>query len=158
MQTGLIHLHNLLRWVIIILLLLSIVKSFSGWQSKKAFTPGDKKLWLFTMMAAHITLLIGLYQWLLGRYGIISPGFPEWGKISAPDKKFYLFFQIEHPIGMILAIVLITLGRGMAKKSVNDEIKFKKAFWFFLLALIVILATVPWPFREIVGRPWFPGA
>jgi hypothetical protein len=45
----------------------------------------------------------------------------------------------------------------MAKKSVSDQTKFKKAFWFFLIALIFILATVPWPFRQIVGRPWVPG-
>ncbi len=155
MQTGLIHLHNLLRWVILVLLLLTIINSFSGWQNKKVFTPGDKKLWLFTMITAHITLLIGLYQWLFGRYGMMVTSLPE-GTTVMKD-KFYRFFWVEHPTGMILAIVLITLGRGMAKKTVSDEIKFKKAFWYFLLALIVILATVPWPFREIVGRPWFPG-
>ncbi|HTE12867.1 MAG TPA: hypothetical protein VK645_17930, partial [Chitinophagaceae bacterium] len=60
MQMGLVHLHNLLRWVILILLVISIIKSYSGWQQKRVFTPADKKTWLFTMIAAHITLLIGL--------------------------------------------------------------------------------------------------
>jgi hypothetical protein len=69
---------------------------------------------------------------------------------------FYRFFWIEHPSIMIIAIVLITLGRGMAKKPVPDPIKYKKAFWYFFIALVLILAAVPWPFREI-GRPLFPG-
>jgi hypothetical protein len=155
MQTGLVHLHNLLRWVIIILLLLSIVKSYTGWQSKKVFSPGDKKTWLFTMIAGHITLLIGLYQLLWGRYGILVTDLPA--GTSAMKDKFFRFFWVEHPTGMILSIVLITLGYGMAKKPVADEIKYKKAFWFFIIALVVILATVPWPFRDIVGRPLFPG-
>jgi hypothetical protein len=35
-------------------------------------------------------------------------------------------------------------------------VKYKKAFWFFVVALILILAAIPWPSREI-GRPLFPG-
>jgi len=155
MDTGLLHLHNLLRWVILILLLASILKSYSGWQQKKLFTAGDKKIWLFTLIAAHITLLVGLYQWLFGRYGLISKGLPEGTNIM--KDKFYRFFLVEHPTGMIISILLITLGYGMAKKQVSDETKFKKAFWYFVIALLVILITVPWPFRQIVGRPIFPG-
>ena len=155
MQMGLVHLHNLLRWVILILLVVSIIKSYSGWQQKKVFTPADKKTWLFTLIAAHITLLIGLYQWLFGRYGVFVTSLPE--GVSVMKDKFYRFFWVEHPTGMIISIILITLGYGMAKKSVSDDTKFKKAFWYFTIALLVILITVPWPFRQIVGRPIFPG-
>lgn len=154
METGLLHLHNLLRWVILILLLVSIAKAYSGWQNRKVLSPGDKKLWLFTMISAHITLLIGLYQVSFGRYGFVTTHLPEGTDVM--KDKFYRFFWIEHPTGMLIAIILITLGRGMAKKAVADEVKYKKAFYYFLIALIVILVTVPWPFREIVGRPLMP--
>jgi len=71
---------------------------------------------------------------------------------------FLRFFQVEHPISMLLAILFITLGYGMAKKQVEDAVKFKKALRYFILALILILAAVPWPFRgDIIGRPLFPG-
>lgn len=155
MQTGLVHLHNFLRWVILILLLLSIAKAYSGWQGKKVFGASDKKLWLFTLISAHITLLLGLYQVSFGRFGIFSTTLPE--GTSVMKDTFYRFYWVEHPVGMILAIVLITLGYGMAKKAVSDEVKFKKTFYYFLIALILILASIPWPFREIIGRPWFPG-
>jgi len=155
MQTGLLHLHNLLRWIILVLLLLSILKSYTGMTSKKAFEASDKKIWLFTMIAAHITLLLGLYQWLLGRYGIFSYVKPE--GVSMMKDPYLRFFQMEHPVSMILAILLITLGYGMAKKNVDDQTKYKKAFRYFVLALVLILAAVPWPFRELVARPWFPG-
>lgn len=153
MDTGLLHLHNLMRWVILVLLLVSIFKALSGWQGKKTFSPGDKKVWLFTMISAHITLLIGLYQVTFGRYGFTK--LPEGTNIM--KEKFYRFFLVEHPVGMIIAIVLITLAHGMSKKAVPDETKYRKAFFYLLIALIVILATVPWPFREVVGRPLFPG-
>jgi hypothetical protein len=155
MEIGLVHLHNLLRWVIIILLIVSILKSYTGWKQKKIFTSGDKKIFLFTMVAAHITLLIGLYQLAFGRYGVFVTSLPEGVKLM--KDKFYRFYWVEHPTGMIISIVLITLGYGMSKKMQDDEIKFKKAFWYFFIALLVILISVPWPFREIIGRPIFPG-
>jgi uncharacterized membrane protein len=152
MDTGLLHLHNFMRWVILVLLLVSIYKAYSGWQGKKVFSPGDKKIWLFTMISAHITLLIGLYQVLFGRFG--------YTKLAAGTNimkdKFYRFFLVEHPTGMIVGIILITLAHGMAKKAVPDETKYRKAFYYLLIALIVILAVVPWPFREVVGRPLVP--
>jgi hypothetical protein len=154
MDNILLVLHNLMRWVILILLIASILKSFSGWQNKKAFTKDDKKLWLFALISAHITLLIGLYQLLFGRFGLFITTLPEGTKLM--KDKFFRFYWVEHPTGMIVAIILITLGYGMAKKTVSDQTKFKKAFWFFLIALILMLATVPWPFRQIIGRPWIP--
>ena len=155
MQTGLLHLHNLLRWVILILLLISILKAYTGWQNKKAFSPGDKKIWLFTMISAHITLLLGLYQVAFGRYGIFTTTLPE--GTSVMKDRFFRFFWVEHPVLMILAIVFITLAHGMAKKPVSDEEKYKKAFYYFLIALLLLAIAVPWPFREIIGRPLFPG-
>jgi hypothetical protein len=156
MEVGLLHLHNILRWVILILLVIAIVKSFSGMSGNRPFTNGDKKVGLFLMISAHIMLLIGLYQVLAGRYGILNNSIPEGTSIM--KDKFYRFFLIEHPLAMIIAIVLITIGRGQAKKNINDQAKHKKSFWFYMIALILILAAIPWPFREIVARPLFPGA
>jgi len=155
MDTGLVHLHNILRWVILVLLLLSVVKSYSGWKGKKPFSDGDRKTWLFTMIAAHTTLILGLYQWLAGRMGMITTKLPE--GTSFMKEKLYRFFWMEHPLLMIISIILITLGYGMAKKPVSDEVKYKKAFQFFIIALILILIGIPWPFREVIGRPLFPG-
>lgn len=155
MQNGLVHLHNFLRWVIIILLLVSIFKSYGAWKSGRSFTAGDKRLWLFTMIAAHITLLLGLAQLLVGRIGILTTQVPE--GVSVMKDKTFRFFWVEHPVLMVIAIVLITIGRGQSKKAIPDSVKFKKAFWFFVAALIVILLAVPWPFRTEIGRPWFPG-
>lgn len=154
MEIGLLHLHNLLRWVILVVLLWSIVASYTGWKSNKTFSAGDRKVWLVTLIASHITLLLGLYQWLLGRFGLFTYVNPEGG--SMMKNANLRFFQMEHPLMMIISVILITLGYGMAKKSVEDGKKYKKAFQYFTVALLLILLSIPWPFRE-VGRPLFPG-
>lgn len=155
MQTGLVHLHSILRWVILVLLILSVIKSYTGWKSGRPFANGDRKIWLFTMISAHITLLLGLYQWLLGRMGVISTELPE--GVSMMKDRSYRFFWLEHPLMMLIAIAMITLGYGMAKKPLPDNVKYQKAFRYFLVALILILLMTPWPFREGISRPIFPG-
>jgi hypothetical protein len=149
----LVVLHSWLRWILLILLLLSIVKSLAGFINKKALSAGDRKVWLFTMITAHTTLLIGLILLLVGPFGI-TKGVPE--GTSVMKDATYRFYWVEHPVMMILAIVLITIGRGQAKKSISDYNKYKKAFWFFLIALLVILAAIPWPGRPDIGRPLIP--
>ena len=154
MYTGLLHLHNLMRWVILILLIVALIRHFSGYRNEKAFTAGDRKIDLFLMISAHITLLVGLYQWVTGPWGIkniIGNGMSQ--VMKDPVQRF---FGVEHLTGMLIAIVLITIGRGVAKKQMSDTAKHKKAFWMFLIALIIIVVSIPWPGRE-TARPLFPG-
>jgi hypothetical protein len=96
-------------------------------------------------------LIIGLYQVIAGRYGIMK-GLPP--GVSVMKDTFYRFFWVEHPLMMILAIILITIARRKAK-----ALNYKATGWLLFIALLFILAAVPWPFRDIVGqgRTWFPG-
>jgi uncharacterized membrane protein len=144
METGLLHLHSILRWIILLLLLVCLVQALSK-------SGGLKKTSLWLLISAHLMLLIGLYQLIAGRFGIMK-GLPE--GVELMKDKFYRFFWVEHPLMMVIAIILITIARGKAK-----VLNYKTTAWLLLIALIVILAAVPWPFREIVGdgRTWFPG-
>jgi hypothetical protein len=71
------------------------------------------------------------------------------------SSSFYRFFAIEHIFGMLVAMALVTIGHSKAKKATTDAEKFKKIKVFYTLALIIILATIPWPFREALGGKWF---
>ena len=154
MYEGLTHLHNFLRWVILLLLIVAVIKHLSGMSSGKAYTSGDRKVGLFLMIAAHIQLLIGLYQWFAGNFGLKLIQAQGMGEVMGNSAS--RFWVVEHTIGMLVAIILITLGKGVAKKNISDNAKHTKAFWNFLIALILILAVIPWPFRD-VARPLFPG-
>ena len=154
MLQGLVHLHNVIRWVILILIVIAIFRHLSGMTGKKPFTSGDKKTGLFLMISAHTQFLLGLILWFFGPMGyqlLSSVGMGE-----AMKNPAYRFWTVEHNIGMLIAVVLITVGRGVAKKNLPDAVKHKKSFWFFLIALIVILVSIPWPWRT-VARPLFPG-
>jgi uncharacterized membrane protein len=142
METGLLHLHSILRWIILLLLLITLFQAIS-----KSNGVRPTSLWL--MICSHIMLLIGLYQVIAGRYGIMK-GLPD--GVSLMENKFYRFFWVEHPLMMIIAIILITIARGKAK-----ALNYRATAWLLFIALLFILAAIPWSFRDVVGRPWFPG-
>ena len=144
MVTGLLHLHSILRWVILLFLLICLFQALAKNSSVR-----KTSLWL--LISAHLMLIIGVYQVFFGRFGI-NKGLPA--GVELMKDKFYRFFWVEHPLMMLLAIILITVARGKAK-----NLNYKSVTWLLIIALLAIFAAVPWPFREIVGegRTWFPG-
>jgi hypothetical protein len=152
MLTGLLHIHSLLRYILLIFILISIIKSFSGWFGKKQYLPGDKKVALFTLISAHLQLVIGLILYFISPS--VKVGLANMGEaMKDPGLRFW---AVEHISLMIIAIVLITLGYSLAKRGKDDEAKHKRIAIFFLLAIIVIFLAIPWPWSA-VARGWMPG-
>jgi hypothetical protein len=145
MLTGLVHLHNLLRWVILILLLLSIFQALTKKES-------IAKTSLFLMISAHITLLLGLFQYFTSEVAGFKMIERLGGMANVMKDSFARFWVVEHISVMILSIVLITIGRRKAK-----ALNYKSALIFFVIALLLVFAAVPWPFRVGIARPLFPG-
>ena len=152
MLTGLLHIHSLLRYVLLVLLLLSIVKSFSGWMGKKTYSGGNRKLTLFTMVSAHLQLVVGLILYFISPN--VKAGLADMG--AAMKDPGLRFWTVEHIAMMLIAIVLITLGNSLSKRASDDVGKHKRVTIFFLLALIVIFMAIPWPWSA-VARGWMPG-
>lgn len=154
MYNGMLHLHSFLRWVILILLLVAIFKSFTD--RDKAFTAGHRKTGLFLMICADVMLLVGLYQWFAGNLGLKSIQANGFGNVM--KNATLRFFAVEHTIGILVAIILIHTGYSFSKKNVPDAQKHKRILLLYGLALLIILISIPWPFRAVgAGRSWFPG-
>ncbi|ANH79732.1 hypothetical protein A8C56_00950 [Niabella ginsenosidivorans] len=152
METGLLHLHSFLRWVILLLLLIAIFRNIGA--GNRPFTNGDKKVSLFLMIAVDIELLIGLIQWFTGSWGLKQLTSRPMGEIM--KDAVARFFTVEHITMMLIAVVLVHIGKAAGKKNISDRKKHRKTALFFVLALIIMLAAIPWPFREIgMGRGWF---
>jgi len=134
----LVHAHSGLRYLVLGLLLAAIATAFSKKDAKTS------KLYLFALIATHVQLLLGLalYAW--------SPKV----NFSMMKDAFYRFYNVEHITGMIIAIVLITVGYARAKRM-NTAKRHKTVLIFYSLGLLVILASIPWPFRANLGGSWF---
>jgi hypothetical protein len=155
MERGLLDLHNLMRWLVLLFGLLTFFWSMSGMNSGKTFAPRNKRIALFFLISCDIQLLLGLALYFLGPWGIKN--IQNMGMAAVMKDSVSRFFAIEHTIGMLIAIIFVHIGYSAAKKDIPDAAKFKKLFWFTTIALLIMIITIPWPFREAVSRPLFPG-
>lgn len=152
MYTGLLHTHSFLRWIMLILLVITVFRAYNGWKSNKSWTNTDKKMSLFTLIFSHIQLLTGFILYMVSP--IVQMALSDMG--AAMKDKLLRFWAVEHISAMIIAIMMITIGHALAKKAQSDSQKFKKLFTFFLIGLLIILITIPWPFTQTgMGRGWF---
>ena len=147
MTTGLLHIHSLLRYILLAMILVSIFKSFSGWLGKKPYLPGDKKVALFTLISAHLQLVVGLTLYFLNGWHTMI------GDMKNPINRFW---AVEHMSMMLIGIILITVGYSSSKRGKDDQAKHKRVAIFFLLALLIIFMAIPWPWSAI-SRQFMPG-
>ena len=149
MQIVLI-LHNLLRWAVVILGLWTLINALTGYFGKRSYSANDNRSNLFFMISCDIQLLIGLALYIHNGW------FDRLKDMGNNMKDPYLrFFTMEHLTLMLVAWVLVHIGRATVKKADTDAAKHKKMLIFFGLAIVLIIAAIPWPFRQAIGRPYF---
>jgi len=137
--------HSGLRWLLLIMALGSIGYAINGLVTKREIDDIDDRLNKFTVVFAHIQLVMGfMLYFITNRYQNID--------MSDPVSRFW---GVEHMVGMTIAIVLITIGRNRYKKASTDFLKLRATVIYFSLGLLLMLATIPWPFRENLGKAWF---
>jgi len=52
---------------------------------------------------------------------------------------------------MLIAIALITIGYIKAKKAVDLAKQNRRILVFFIIALVLVLSRIPWPFMQYGG-------
>lgn len=152
MLTGFLHLHNVLRYLIIIVAIIAIVRLIKGKSSNKPYDKSIKTPSLLFMIFMDVQLLLGIALFFFQKYTVklSEIAFSEWDKVSK-------FFVREHIPLMIIALILVHIGYAKLKKTdVSDQKKMGTAANLFIVAIVIILASIPWPFRDL-GRGWIPG-
>ncbi|MEO8886751.1 MAG: cytochrome B [Mucilaginibacter sp.] len=128
------HLHSGFRYVVLVLLILAIIQSLIGWINKSPYTEGNRKINLFTLISVHTQLLIGIVLY------IISP-MVRFNSETMKNSTLR-YFAVEHWVGMVIAIVLITIGHSKSKKIVLPEVKHKTIALYYLIALLIVVGTL----------------
>ncbi len=145
MYTGLIHTHSLLRYLVLILLLAVIVKSFLGFSNKQSFTKLDNMLGLSLFSVTHTQLLVGLILFF------VSPHVQFSG--AAMKDAVTRYWTTEHNVMMLIAIVFITMARITTKKMNIDTAKHKRLFIYNSIALVIILVAIAMSHRGFFSMP-----
>lgn len=143
--------HNIMRWLVLASLIVSLYRAYKGYFTKAVFSTTDNALRHWTATIAHIQLIIGMILYFQSpqvKYFLAN------FKTAVHDFNM-LFFGLIHSSLMLVAIVLITVGSASAKRKDTNASKFKTILVWFSVALIIIIIAVPWPFSPLANRPYF---
>ncbi len=146
MHSALLHTHNVLRWVVLVLGVIAVGRAISGVSGAQPYDRARKAVAMF-MGSVHLQLLLGLL--LLMNSPIVKAAMRD---MEATMKDAALRkVVVEHPALMVVAAIVVTIGAIVAKNQKSDAAKHKFSAVFMALALAIILAGIPWQ------RALFPG-
>ena len=151
MDTILISAHSIMRWAVLLLGLYAITKSLRGILRNQEFTPNHKLAGGLFVASVHLQALLGILLYVARGW---AQNMKDMG--AAMEDSSVRYWTVEHLLTMLIAVVLIQIGRSRSKKAQPDIKKHKISLAFYGLGLIIILAMIPWPFRVEVGRALWP--
>lgn len=138
MYTGLKHFHSYFAYLVLLLVAIAVINSFLARSGKRPFAGTGRKLALFGLIAAHVQLLFGLVL-----YFVSPAGFSNFSGATMGNSTARLY-MLEHPLTMIIAIVLVTIGWSKAKKAGDDGRKYGTIALWYGIALVLMLSRIPW--------------
>lgn len=152
MYSATLLLHSWLRWAVILFGLIAIWRAIDGVRSRRAWLPGDDRICKIFLGALDLQVLLGLLL-----YFVFSPlTKAALGDFAGAMKDPLMrFWAVEHVFGMIIGVALAHAGMSRARRAATDTLRHRRVAIFFILALLIILASIPWPGRLLYGRPLF---
>ena len=131
--------HNGIGLVLLFLLLLILLFVFIRFILNKPFNKTVKIAALIGLITVHMQLLVGFLLYFLSPLGLSNFSAQSMGH------KIARFYIVEHPIGMILAAILVTIGYKIVKKNnLSDKSKYTKLLIYYSLAFGIIAYLIPW--------------
>ncbi|HVH27475.1 MAG TPA: hypothetical protein VM818_11970 [Vicinamibacterales bacterium] len=148
MYTLVLFLHSWLRWLALGAGLAAVLAALGkGGEDVRRL----ERRGLVFMIALDTQLLLGLLL-----YGLLSPftsqAMQDFG--GAMRDPLLRFWAVEHFTMMLMAAILVHVGRVLARNTADAGKKRKRMLVCFGLALLLILVGIPWPWMA-VGRPLF---
>jgi len=138
MYIGLKHLHSVFAYLVLLALIIVIVYALIKLLKKGSFTEKVRKSALVVFILSHLQLLFGLVL-----YSVSPVGFSSFSTDAMGDSMLRLY-TLEHPLLMIIAIVLITVGYLKAKKPGDDARRLRTVVVYYTIALFLMLFVIPW--------------
>ena len=131
-------LHSYNRYLLLAALVFVLYRSYSGWLGRKPYAKADNASGAALLGLTHLQLLLGLILYFISP--ITSAAFADMK--SAMKNEWQRYFAVEHISMMLIAVVLIQLGRTLSKRSADDNAKHKKVAIYTTLAVLLILASL----------------
>lgn len=149
-HSVLLAVHSSLRWLVLVALVALFVRAVVGWRGEHERTKRDRILTAVTIGFVDLQLVLGLVLYFTGPWmQTLSEGM---GRVMSTSPL--RFFIVEHPFGMILALIVLHVFSVRSRKADDDKLAWRRLAIGLGVGLLLILISIPWPFMP-AGRPWF---
>ena len=139
MQNILVTLHSYNRYLLLLALVFVLYRAYSGWLGRKPYEKVDNIASASLLGLTHLQLLIGLIMYAFTSTWT-QTAFADFG--AAMKDPMQRYFAVEHITAMLIAVVLIQLGRTFSKKAADDTEKHRKLAIYTTIALVIIVGTL----------------
>jgi hypothetical protein len=149
MYTLTLLLHSWVRWAVLIAGIAAAGRALVGWFRGQPWSKADRAVGAAFVGFLDLQFLLGLLL-----YFALSPitkeAMRDFGAVMANAALRY--WAVEHAFGMLVGVALAHIGLARIKKMPESPRRHRTAAIFFTLALLIIIASVPWP-GGAQGRP-----
>jgi hypothetical protein len=128
----LVMLHSFWRWAVLLAAVVALVGAVAGWLGALPPSLAARRAGAFYTIALDIQFAIGLIIWI-GKGWYAVPG----------------FFRLEHPLTMLLAIVVAHAGQGLARRANAPTAAARAVAIATAVSLLLVLAGIPGVVRRV---------
>jgi hypothetical protein len=147
MYSVVLALHNLVRWVVIVVGVWAVMRAWRGWLRNLPWTARDHQASRLFVGVLDLQLLVGVLLYVffspLTRRAFQDPGA---AMRDAPVRYFF----VEHMTMMMAAIAIAHVGLARVRREPCHDARFQTASLWLGIALAVIVGFLPW------ARPLLP--
>lgn len=151
MDEMLTFLHSLGRWLVLAGIISAMV--IASWRAARRlpFNAASNAVRHWSATIAHIQLLLGMLLYFR------SPSLKRfWSDASLREGYSDLrFFALIHPLCMLGAIIALTIGSALAKRTADAQRQYRILLRWYGAVLLLMLFAIPWPFSPLAARPYF---
>lgn len=151
MYAILLTIHSWFRWLVLISLIYTLLRSYHGWIRARTFSLFDEVTRNATVMIVQTQFLIGLALYV---YSPMVRYFLQ-NFATAVHERDARFFGMEHITMMFIAVGVISAGSLKVNKNKTDRGKFRLIALWFSVGLLIIFLSIPWEFSPFTRRPYF---
>jgi hypothetical protein len=141
MYPVILKVHQILSWMVLLAALYAFFRSWRGILFKKQWFSADRRAGMFLSLFVDLQVLAGLLLYVV--YSPVTRIIFTNMKAAMADAPVR-FYAVEHFLVMIVASVMIHIGRAKARKAQFAARKHRISALFYMLATVLILLRIPW--------------
>lgn len=120
----LLSIHSILRWVILLVALLALIKFVIGWAGNSMFGSMDRGLASGFAGLMDLQVLLGLAYFIWN--GLVAAGFPA--------------YRILHFVIMFFAVLFAHLPSRF--KNLNDKLRFGYSAFAIVVSIVLVIVGI----------------